>query len=1323
MNQYKWKDGRHRVALPIDNKLEEIQGLIHNHQVVVVEAETGAGKTLRLGQAAVLADPTRRVTMTQTRRNACRWNGKKIAEEMGSQPGGLVGWRLSAMKENFVSQKTGLVLTMTQSLVNNISRNGGKLPKGLLIIDEAHERSKEVDLLLGLIKEGLPRCPNTKVLVTSATIDAEKFSKFFGSVPVVKVAGRCFPVSTEVVRLNKYEHHTQGAARAASVVLDRFLAGKLEIPTTDGEGRMVVTKGTVLVLLPGKEDITAVMAAITRNAQRCCVEVLSCHGESSRSEQDAVQRPVPDGVLRFVCGTEILRSSVTIPDTCGVIDSLQIKRKVCDAKGVMHQQKIPVSRAEADQAKGRAGRTAAGFYMPVSFDREYEGLQPWPQPAILREAVTSTTLEIAAVGRSIRDFPFLDAPQHEKIEVAIRRLQALGALDEKEIITDKGKLLVRFPIEPERAATLVAAQELGVLEEAVIVAAALEAEGIFQGVRGDQIIMDAELAQLIRAHLEKKKHISGWRILASPSVADMSELPEWIQLRPDGRYTLNVQELPCDHGARWVTDLVRKVWAGEDKSDFVAIVGAYRALKAEESRLKVKAPDGKRLSERAREKYIRDWCFARGVNLKRFRIMEDKLRQIKDDIHGSGLNIGKLNTAHPFDAKALTKALLSGMVDNLARKESGRTYRGRLGEFEMAHQSQCQDTPLVLTAGVNKIPVRGGRGKTAFMLLADTCAPVTSEWIEEMLPHLCSRKRLGDHVYNRDMDEVVENEVCLFQGDLEISRRTVRSEDQIAAQERFAKWVTGTDRNSLPESIKKVMEANADRQQVARDLNQRADAVVFQEYSKTEEYEYIRETLNGARTLRGIVDPSVLRLPEIDREARARILAENPSTVSILGKDWQVRYQMGQHPHVIIEVREMQGEYQWMDLPDEPVRLPGGKVAGILLRGVSDGNWLQSVDDTDIPRLKEKATGIVNRQLFEKWTDRPTIPDATLQGDIRVPFVSAVYGSCKVTGKDLTAYGTHQPSYYSGSYTTVAWYADKREAETARAESIDRLNEKRKEIERRVQLESLQKEAEAIREELRNVENCDGWSDLDWAVRDGASRYRYASFHDTETTRGYIESATSALKRVADALEEVKRRKEESRRLELELDRQDRDELAPLLQRNGDNLDEAREVRDALCELCEVYQERDVLRILKEESNAPYGRERRQSALEKAFPDMVEMKASRLLGFYRAKDLNHWLDLGVLYLEAVMQVSLGDGSFAEVGNRYFKCGCGCQTRVSRSDWAAYINGQSLTVHCDVCDAKGSVQKSLSTTEQSESAVTQGNMKSSLDALKLAWGAK
>lgn len=857
--KFVWGDRRKREPLPIDSRLGEILGLVRRCRVVICEAETGAGKTTRIGQAAILSNVELRVVMTQTRRTACRWNGKRIAAEIGCHPGQVVGWSLSG-EDKMVSQATRLELIVDQTLANRI-RSKGHLPKGLVIVDEAHERSLSIDLLLGLIKELLEKSSETSILIMSATIDAKKFSQFFGGAPIIHIEGRCHPVFTEIVPLLHAEHHTAGAARAACQVIDRFLAENLYIPQGDKD-REVVKKGSVLILLPGKEDIDWVMVQLLHKADGSeHIQIYACHGQSSVEEQEQIQIPIPPQTLRVICCTELLRSSMTVRETVGVIDSLQIKRRVTDANGVSHLNKIPISKAEAKQGEGRAGRTGPGFYMPISFGGEFEQLKEWPEPAIQRESLTRVALEIASLGRSIRHFALIDPPPKPQIELAIRRLQLLGALSEDESITEIGKMLLRFPLDPEQAKVLLTAHRLGVFSEALIVTAFLEVEDFF--------------------YREKRER------------GDEGEPP-------------------------------RKLWAGSSGNDFVAIVHGYRAFKSFEGGCKNKG--------KGRERTLEAWCSQHGFKYKQLRLAEEKIKQILDELTSTDLRGEKEYVAERiFSEKALTQALASGKVDHLAvlQPYRERTYASPLGEFKLAYESACSETlPLILVGGVRKIPIKGMHHETSFFLLADLATPIEVDWLLEIVPHLCSKKRQKNIHYDEKKDQVLETEVIWFQ-ESKIAERDILAE-AAEALPIFARWLFDQQRSkffatTLPLNLTQVLSKNAKENEMARQLNLRAGQTLFPVFSNEAIERYFIQRLVGKSRIADLTDPTVLSLPKFDEQMARKVLKENPAKIQIGSHEYVIEY--GKNPRIQVGLPLR----QWLSLFVHPLHLPSHRAVEVVV--------------------------------------------------------------------------------------------------------------------------------------------------------------------------------------------------------------------------------------------------------------------------------------------------------------------------------------------------------------------------------------------------------
>ncbi len=955
-----WADQRKREVLPIDQHLEKIITLLEGHQVVICEAGTGAGKSTRIPQAVLLHYSKERILMTQPRRNACRWIGERIASELGTKPGELVAWRLRDAELDYNFEDVRLELLIDQSLANQIRRQK-RLPEGIIIIDEAHERSISIDLLLGLIKEKLKDSPKTRVLITSATIDTQKFSEFFDNAPIVSVQGRCFPVSTEIITLTNREHHTQGAARAARSVIDRFLQDRLTIPK-EGMEEQIVTKGVVIILLPGKEDITVVKRELEEIAQSFegnkKIEVFTCHGESTFVEQSKIQKLVSCNTLRFICSTEILRSSVTVPDTIGIIDSLQIKRIVTNSKGVGGLEKILVSKAEAEQAKGRAGRTSPGFYIAVGSYHEFENLVSWPSPAILREPITRVALQIAAVDRSMRDFALIDRPALEKIDSAISRLKLISALTAEEAITEEGKLLLQFPVDPELAVMLLHADKLNVLSETIIIIAALQIGDFFQPIRKDtSIIVDQALLMQIEA---------------------VEKLPKaCVRPHSAGLWKIDCghEAFPHENGARWINDCVKRGWAGDSKSDFTVMVRAYRAFQSEGHAFQKRSVPAYKLQQ-IRDLHFKNWCEARGLNLKRMQLTDEKIQEILEVVRLSRLTLG-----HPcyqyreFENAALVKAVAAGKVDHIAHNSnaywqaSRATFSGKIThDCQLDFTSACpQDSEFILVGNIRKIH-KTSRGEAQYDLLANVAASIQREWLLEIAPALCTekllknyyydaekdcvkqtkieyfndehelsrkelvvidgveKKRLGNFEYDPKRDEVLETQV-IFVGNKELIKRSI----VVLSENVLAQWLTNVcySQLSIVTDIKKLsafIETTQASNKLVLELNTRAAKNLILYYSREDMFHHFREIIQDKQRFCELTDIQwrQLQLPGQDLDDVKIRFKNYPDEIIVKNKRLKVNYPDNEFPYVELKAADCyeEGLYEFVK---EPLLLVDGR--------------------------------------------------------------------------------------------------------------------------------------------------------------------------------------------------------------------------------------------------------------------------------------------------------------------------------------------------------------------------------------------------------------
>lgn len=1072
-----------RTARIIDQHLPELLDVVEKNPVTVLTAGTSAGKTSRIPQALSLAYPNAHVWLSQPRRKAVRKNGGWIAREMGCRSGELVGWRLAG-DEPVESRATRVHLRVDMALVNRIVQSGGELPEGFIIVDEAHERSIAIDLLLGLLKEALPRSPRTRVIISSATIDTTAFSKFFDNAPVIVVPGSGYPVRTEIVRLQRGEHHSQAATRAAENVLDKFLAGEPLIPNETSTEVVPVSKGTVLVLLPGKEDIDQAMRQIMWHAERQKaqerVEVLECHGETQSAADDLIDLPMQDGTIRFVCATEVVRTSVTIAEIIGVVDSCQVKRPIANAQGVVHLDKITISKAEADQGKGRAGRERPGFYMPASFESEFEGLKPHPTPAVVYSPLTSVALTIASMGKSIRTFPMLNRPEEARMSVAIERLQRLDLLDGQEIITAIGREVSRFSIEPESAKGYWMAEKLGVLPEAVIASAIVENEGVFFTPRTDaDLFADEWLVRLVLSRCRKRMY-GGWEVVSArdavdPATIDLNDLPEWI-LAPGQEDTEDDEEseetgknsraavaknelytikprtygFPFEDGARSIALLVRRHFSPE-RSDFAAAVRMYRAAK--------------------RNKVLRQF-----LNGKKLGLVDHTIELLKEDLAGSPLSLnGGLYWDREFDGHALTKAVASGRIDNvLVRHQSAHrtSYHGALGEYiSLGQSSVCPaDRQVVLIGGVRKIDGRRGQ-----FLLADTAAPIEPEWLVDVLPALCTLSDRDDHRYLFDSDQVIHTRDVKF-GAVSMTMDVPTANAEQAARA-FAQTVASgyVSTNPFSDANRRNREVQAHAEQLAvrcgghtrrvedKDIAAHYEAVFFI-------HSVVSRATWAAAEVEGLVMADELKLyldDFVSPGEQERVTAGNPEQIFFMGSEREVRYVKGQDPEVTIAEDILEGDL-WKNLPDVGLLLPSGRKVRLVLQRMG-GQYLMYYADTNVPLLKEKIRKILNEQSW-KAAEKPTIalpqPD---RDEALTDVVECQYGLDALTSEPVSKFGTvaAQMSFNSFNGFVVQWLDDRTTAEERRNQAVEHFNRLQGDARERRMLAEAKEEAKPVEQRVK----------------------------------------------------------------------------------------------------------------------------------------------------------------------------------------------------------------------------------------------------------------
>ncbi len=457
--------------LPISQHRDELIELIRSRQVIVVCGETGSGKSTQLPKILLEAGLGRKAMIghTQPRRLAARSIATRLAEELKTPLGELVGYQVRFGDH---TSERSLVKSMTDGILLAETQSDHFLDAyDAIIIDEAHERSLNIDFLLGFLRRLQGKRTDLKIVITSATIDADRFSEHFsdqlGPAPIVNVEGRGFPV--EMVYLpwaEVVDDETRSPDLSQHVIKGIERAGR------NGPGDM-------LVFLPTERDIREVSHRVGSHYHRLGMEkqvdLLPLYARLPQSEQQRIFHP-QGGKRRIIFATNVAESSLTVPGIRYVIDSGTARISRYSARSKMQRVPVePVSSASADQRSGRCGRIGPGVCIRLFSEEDYESRDEFTTPEIRRTNLASVVLQTKALKLGkLEEFPLLDPPRPEAIREGIRTLFELGALDEQQELTDIGQQLGRFPVDPRVGRMILAADENGVLPEVLPIAAALE---------------------------------------------------------------------------------------------------------------------------------------------------------------------------------------------------------------------------------------------------------------------------------------------------------------------------------------------------------------------------------------------------------------------------------------------------------------------------------------------------------------------------------------------------------------------------------------------------------------------------------------------------------------------------------------------------------------------------------------------------------------------------------------------------------------------------------------------------------------------------------
>ncbi|MCW2738372.1 ATP-dependent RNA helicase HrpA [Nocardioides sp.] len=699
--------------LPVSTRRDDIAAAIRDHQVVIIAGETGSGKTtqlpkicLELGRGAGPANGGGLIGHTQPRRIAARSVAERIAEELGTELGDVVGYQVRFTDR---TSRASRVKLMTDGiLLAELQRDRDLRKYDTIIIDEAHERSLNIDFLLGYLKRLLPRRPDLKLIITSATIDVDRFAEHFGA-PVVEVSGRTYPVE---IRYRPLLELAEDDEEGEPVQRDQTEAILDAVRELSAEG-----PGDILVFLPGEREIRDTADAFdalrssTAGADR--LEIVPLYSRLSAADQHKVFSSHSSLVRRVVLATNVAETSLTVPGIRYVIDTgvARISRYSVRTK-VQRLPIEPISQASANQRSGRCGRVAEGIAIRLYSQEDFEGRPEFTDPEILRTNLASVILQMASLRLGdIARFPFVEPPDRRNIKAGTDLLEELGAVTTAERhadgaptrpdrttsrqgerrntgvrLTKVGQRLARLPIDPRLGRMILEAERLGCLREVLVIAAAL-------------------------------------------SIQDPRERPEEQRPQADQLH------------ARFT----------HESSDFLTWLNLWRHIKEQQRELSSSA--FRRMCKREFLNYLR---------IREWQDYESQLRQVAKEM--------KLDVGHPSDTPdedGIHQSLLSGLLSHIGALEERDTKarpgeRRPLREYVGARNARFAIFPGSVLKGRNPAFLMSAELVETSRLWARQNAAIKPEWAETLGAHLVKRTYSEPHWSRKRAAVMARERVTLY---------------------------------------------------------------------------------------------------------------------------------------------------------------------------------------------------------------------------------------------------------------------------------------------------------------------------------------------------------------------------------------------------------------------------------------------------------------------------------------------------------------------------------------------------------------------------------
>ncbi|MCQ2042477.1 ATP-dependent helicase HrpA [Stutzerimonas kunmingensis] len=741
---------RYDDSLPIAAKRDEIKAALEKHQVLVIAGETGSGKTTQLPKICLEIGRGVHglIGHTQPRRLAARSVATRVAEEIGTPLGELVGYQVRFEDQ---SKDSSLIKLMTDGILLAETQHDRFLERyDTIIVDEAHERSLNIDFLLGFLKTLLPRRPDLKVIITSATIDLQRFSEHFDGAPIVEVSGRTYPVETWYRPLAA-EIDEDGNRVEDDLTVDQGILAALD-EIAAHEQSVGKRPGDVLVFLPGEREIRDA-AEVLRKAYLKFTEVLPLYARLTPAEQQKIFQPRPG--RKIVLATNVAETSLTVPGIRYVIDSgtARISRYSYRAK----VQRLPieaVSQASANQRKGRCGRVEPGICIRLYSEEDFLGRPEFTDPEILRTNLAAVILQMLHLRLGdIQDFPFIEPPDGKAISDGFNLLQELSAVNRENQLTPLGRQLARLPIDPRLGRMLLEAAQQGSLAEVLIVASALSVQDVRERPADRQQAADQAHAQWKDPDSDFAALINIWRGFEEKR-QELGSNPLRSWCRKNFLNYLRLREWRDAH--RQLTLIARELKLGSGRS----VDGSGQPPRADKAR---RVEDGEASSTRPAG------ASAQPVPTKDTKV-NVILRQQAEASEAAQKAKGYA---------AVHKAILAGLLSQIGNKTEE-------GDFLGARQRRFWVHPSSVIGRKKPNWLMAAELVETTKLFARMVAKIEPDWIEPLAGHLIKKNHFEPH-WEKKRGQVVAYEQVTLYGMIVFGRRPVHYGpiDPPAARELF----------------------------------------------------------------------------------------------------------------------------------------------------------------------------------------------------------------------------------------------------------------------------------------------------------------------------------------------------------------------------------------------------------------------------------------------------------------------------------------------------------------------------------------------------------